>query len=372
MIPSDLVLLEALPLTANGKTDRAALPASTPTPPTRSAPAEQDAEEQVLAGIWADLLGTPSVGREDDFFDLGGHSLLVARLQQRIVAAFGQHLSMAAIFHAPTVAQQAALLRSTANPARLIPIQRRGHRTTVFWIDPPPRLRELAAVLGPDQPIYGVALAPGDLDPLGPEPTIQAVAAHHARTIQDAQPLGPIVVAGLCTGGIVAYEVAAQLRTAGRDVRWLVLLDSQNPVYFRRVGSLAVEWSKLAFYLPRAFRSNLKMDPRYLLRRVSTRIQQLWRPHWNPAALSPAAALTEAAAYRYQPPPYGGRVQLLQAAERPAMVDFQPGWAKTVTGDLRTANVPGHHEHLFAPGNLQGLGSQLAASLADSPDEPGR
>ena len=129
-----------------------------------------DAEERTLADIWAELLGVPAIGPEDDFFDLGGHSLMVARLQQRIEAAFGHRLSMAAIFHAPTVAQQAALLRSTANPARLIPIQRKGTRTPLFWIDPPPRLRELATALGPDQPIYGVALAPDDLDGLGQAP----------------------------------------------------------------------------------------------------------------------------------------------------------------------------------------------------------
>ena len=140
-------------------------------------------------------------------------------------------------------------------------------------------------------------------------------------------------------------------------------------MFFRRVGSLAVEWSKLAFYLPRSLRPGMAMDVRYILRRIRTRITQFRQPLWNPNALSPIAALTEAAAYRYRPPAYDGAVQLLQAAERPKLVDFKPGWAAVTTGALRSVNVPGHHEHLFAPGNVPGLAARLTESLARS--EPG-
>ncbi|MBY8848108.1 AMP-binding protein, partial [Saccharothrix sp. MB29] len=114
LVPSAVVLLDALPRTATGKLDRAALPA--PSAAT-SAEAPRTAHEEVLCGLFADVLGLPEVGALDDFLDLGGHSLLVATLVSRVRAALGVELRIADVFAARTPRALATALPSAA-PAR--------------------------------------------------------------------------------------------------------------------------------------------------------------------------------------------------------------------------------------------------------------
>ncbi|HEX2195452.1 MAG TPA: amino acid adenylation domain-containing protein, partial [Actinomycetota bacterium] len=116
MVPSDFVTLEALPLNANGKVDRRALPA--PDPSRRSGREESVAPrsetEEKLAAIWADLLGRTPIGVHDGFFELGGHSLLATQMVSRIRDSFGVEVELRAVFEAPTIARLAPLVEAAA------------------------------------------------------------------------------------------------------------------------------------------------------------------------------------------------------------------------------------------------------------------
>ncbi|HLM56901.1 MAG TPA: amino acid adenylation domain-containing protein, partial [Pyrinomonadaceae bacterium] len=131
MVPAHFVLLEALPLTTSGKVDRRALPAPSPgqPPAAGSYAAPSDQLEEILADIWASVLGLERVGAGDDFFDLGGHSLLAAKLIYRIEEAFGVALPLRRIFEAPTVAAAARTIKETiraGGATPLPPIRRAG------------------------------------------------------------------------------------------------------------------------------------------------------------------------------------------------------------------------------------------------------
>ncbi|SDI12815.1 non-ribosomal peptide synthase domain TIGR01720/amino acid adenylation domain-containing protein [Actinokineospora alba] len=137
LVPAAIVVLDAFPLSPNGKLDRAALPAPVVGSAATGYVAPRDERERVLAGLWADVLGATEVGVEDDFFALGGDSILASRLRSRIIAEFGAELSGRAVFDARTVAALAALLPATSahcapispapsdRPLPLSPAQRR-------------------------------------------------------------------------------------------------------------------------------------------------------------------------------------------------------------------------------------------------------
>ncbi|WIN00204.1 amino acid adenylation domain-containing protein [Actinoplanes oblitus] len=124
MIPTTITILDRLPLTPNGKLDRRALPQPDPSSAAGTGRSARDAREEILCGLYAEILGLPTISIDDDFFDLGGHSLLAARLTARIRAALGAELSIRDIFQAPTVAALTERLPAAA-PARARPALRR-------------------------------------------------------------------------------------------------------------------------------------------------------------------------------------------------------------------------------------------------------
>lgn len=247
MVPSAWVCLTALPLTANGKLDRAALPdpdpadlrgGVEPTPP-------RDELEARLAGIWEGLLAAGPVGVHDDFFESGGHSIDALRLIGRINQAFGERLGVSAVLEHPTVARQAALLRGRhveAVPDPVVRLRTEGTLDPLLLVHPIGGnvfcYRALAAELGPDRPVFGLTApgltAPGPTDPdptsdATSDATVEELAAAHVEALRRVRPAGPYHLAGWSFGGLLAHEMAVQLHAAGAEVATLALLDTGYP-----------------------------------------------------------------------------------------------------------------------------------------------
>jgi amino acid adenylation domain-containing protein len=234
MVPAAFVELPALPLTVNGKTDRAALPA----PEFAAAGGgrgPRDAREEVLCRVFAEVLGVERVGVEDNFFELGGHSLLAMRLTGRIRAELGVPVQVAAVMAAPTVAGLAARLGTDGRRDALrvvLPLRERGTRAPLFCFHPASgfawQYSGLLRHLDPSWPVYGVQ-SPGLGGELPDVADVAGLAGRYLAEIRRVQPAGPYHFLGYSFGGTVAHTLAALLQEQGEEVAFLGLLDAAPP-----------------------------------------------------------------------------------------------------------------------------------------------
>jgi thioesterase domain-containing protein/acyl carrier protein len=237
MMPSAFVLLDALPLTANGKVNRGALPAPPELHPELELDyvAAQTRTEKMLVTIWADVLKLGHVGVTDNFFWLGGHSLMAVRLFAEIDNNFGIRLPLATLFEAPTISQLAKILERDCPPSwsSLVPIQPKGSKPPLFCIHACGAhvfiYRPLAAYLDGDQPVYGLQ-AQGIDGTHEPYTHIEDMAAHYIKEIRELEPDGPYYLAGDTLGGLIAFEMAQQLTGQGKDVALLAMFDTACPL----------------------------------------------------------------------------------------------------------------------------------------------
>lgn len=237
MVPSSFVLLDALPLTPNGKLDQRALPA--PTIPANTV--DESSETRLLTvhyqlkQMWEDILNVRPIGIQDNFFDLGGHSLVAARLVDRIEQVFGKKLPLATFFGAATIERLAEVLMGEENTRSRTPLVmvQAGHSKRPFfflhgdWSGGGFYCLNLSRYLGEDQPFY--VLEPYKFDDLPVPPTFEAMAAAHIETMRTLQPDGPYLLGGFCNGGLMAYEMAHQLQAQGQTVELLALIDPASP-----------------------------------------------------------------------------------------------------------------------------------------------
>ena len=229
MIPSSFIFLTTLPLTPNGKIDRQALPKPDQSRPELKAPyvPPRTADEEQLVEIWSKVLSIDRVGVQDNFFDLGGNSLAAAVLVSQINRGLSANLTISAFYQAPTVEMLVKVLSqelATFSWSSLFPIQLLGVKNPFFWIHGQNSDGSLALYLGADQPIYGIHHQSADGKPAQYK-TVEEIAAHYLDEIRTVRPRGPYLLGGYCFGGIVAYEIAQQLKKCNEEIALLVLLD---------------------------------------------------------------------------------------------------------------------------------------------------
>jgi thioesterase domain-containing protein/acyl carrier protein len=284
MIPSSFMHLDALPLTPSGKLNRRALPAIEQGKDRASrelVPARNNVELQ-LTEMWEQVIGVKPIGIRDDFFDLGGHSLMGVRLFALMEKAFGQRIPLSTLLQAPTIEQLATVLREEkglTQSSSLVPIQPRGSLRPLFCVHghfgEVLFYRPLSQCLGPDQPFFALQ-AQGQNG--SSHHNIEAMAADYLTEIRKVQPEGPYFLGGFCFGALVAFEMAHQLRARNEKVAFLGLFLGHAPkldrVTFLR-NRVALHWGQLR-------RAGMRTKLTELARNSTRKLESLhWRLKYN-------------------------------------------------------------------------------------------
>nr|VFJ78176.1 MAG: amino acid adenylation domain-containing protein [Candidatus Kentron sp. FW] len=237
MVPDAFVVLEQLPMNRNGKIDRKALPKPNVAamkgdhidPP-------RDNVEFRLVRIWEKLFAISPMGVRDNFFTIGGDSLLAIRLLAGIEREFGVRLPLHLLFQEGTVEQLAGILRrdNFTPPAwsPLVCLQPQGREPPLFFVHPSGgsafNYYEIAALMGTGQPFY--ALQPRGIEPGEPfHESVEEMAIDYAAAVRDAQPEGAILLGGWSFGGTVAFEIARILERSGVTVSFVMMIDPPTP-----------------------------------------------------------------------------------------------------------------------------------------------
>jgi amino acid adenylation domain-containing protein len=373
MIPAAVVVLPALPLTPNGKLDKRALPAPEYRDGDRyRAPA--NAVEEILAGIYAQVLGLERVGVDDSFFDLGGDSLSAMRVIAAINTRLGTHLAVRTLFHAPSVGSLSQQLGRYASEVEVVPIEvlKEGTGVPLFCIHPGGGMSWPYQRLGNYLacPIIGIQQTLRDEEA---EPqSIRDMAKNYADRIQGVYPTGPYNLLGWSFGGVVAHELAIELQRRGCVIARLILLDAQPSIdgsvtlpnhalveqhtleevlQFYRIDIPEQDGSLTYEQIEELIRERAALEfPRY---------KQLL--DWIVQNLDSNRALQKA----HEPGVLNGDVIIFSAVRDESDRSSPPlrGWRPYVAGDITEYSIDCTHEDMLTAESLSLYGQQLKFSL---------
>jgi amino acid adenylation domain-containing protein len=366
MVPAAFVALDALPLTPNGKVDRESLAKSKSkvvlAVQTHVSP--RNAVEVQLMRIWEQVLRVSPIGMHDNFFALGGDSLAAVRVIDRIEQLFSRRLPPDLLWYQEGTIE--SLARSLVDDGDVplwtgpVPIKASGRRRPLFC----PHIvgghlffyDNLARHLHDDQPLYGLP-ARGLDGKSAPDSSIKAMAAHCIDSMRQVQATGPYLLAGYCSGALIAFEMACQLRAQGEQVGLLAILDSLPPA-FRLLELVQTTWAFLRL-------KNVRL--------VQQRFYRFVLQNLGLSNLRKFRTVSEAhywALFGYRPPPYHGSAVLFRGVDAGYSRDGSQGWSRFVTGDLDICTLPTEHGGMVKEPMVRVLAQKLEVYLQRAAQVP--
>lgn len=390
--------------------------------------------ERDLAAIWRELLGIVQVGVHDDFFEVGGTSLVAVRLFNKIRKKWGVSLPLSTLFEAPNIegcakiiaedlglslsydaeppggadaSSEAALTNGASSlsadppPSRDVPpasarlsakktrwptlvtMQGRGSLPPFFCMaglgGNLNNLRKLAILAGDDRPVFGLQ-PPGADDPSKLIYSVPELAEHYLSEVKAVQAHGPYFLGGYSGGGITAFEMCRRLLEEGEQVAFLGLIDSYSPELPERskLERAQIHWQRLSNIGPQYLVQTLERRASYeqyeLRRRVSRRLRQYFPGHFKFEQMEDSWLVAQAA---YKPPPLDFRATLFRAREIGSMSlwtafkdDEQHGWGRYLVGGVDVKLCPGNHNTMCEEPNVRVLAAHLRESMARAASEP--
>jgi len=341
--------------------------------------APRDALELDLVRLWETLLGAQAIGIRDTFTARGGHSILLLRLVSQIERRFGVRLPLADLVRDTTIERLTPLIRErrsgSAEEPRLVALQSDGPGLPLFAVVPAGGTLAcylpLAERLGATRPFY--ALQPrASFDEGGALPSIEEMARGDLQELRRVQPSGPYAIAGWSMAGLVAYEIARQLREAGEVVHLLALLDAGVPDA-DQPASDATEAAVLLVAEQLALdpadlgdvQGDARLDAMLSLAQARGRLAHDADLRWV-RWLVHGFRIGVDAVQRYRPQPYDGSVFLIRSTDDlPAGADDDPtlGWGALARGGVDVHAVPGSHDTMVQPPHVTALAACLRARL---------
>jgi len=351
--------------------------------------------EQTLANLWQNILGIEQIGIHDDFFELGGDSLiavqLIAKLREKLQMAFSAH----SLLNAPTIATLAALIEQTTPmpersnttaqqtlPSSLVEIQT-GNRLKppLFLVHPVGGhvyfYRDLAHHLGSEQPVYGIQAEgiEGEREPLT---RVEEMATHYIEAMRVRQPEGPYFLGGSSFGGTVAFEMAQQLKALGQKVALLTMIDTPGPSQMP-IQKLETDEEILAYTLNMGANISVSLDELRKLEDDKQLHTFLEEQRKRDNQMLPDFDMTQVhhflhlfkinaqAMSDYKPrAAYQDQIIFFRAKEKDAYNAKTPerAWFDFAQKGLKVIDVPGNHFTMHSPPHVQVMAKQLRAYLA--------
>lgn len=411
MMPSAIIELEAFPITPNGKVDRRALPL----PSTRELGATRYQQprtliEHEMVQIWEKLLDRSPIGIRDDFFALGGHSLLAVRMLSEVGRYRGRHIPLAWLFESSTIESLVARIESdlhaTTEPP-LVVLQGETTGTPIAFVHGDGHgggwyCRRLAPLAAPGSPFFVLPTLGADAE--HPAWTIETMAERHVAELRKVQPHGPYRLIGFCVGGLIALEMAVQLREAGEAVDRLIIIDSAahnvrlryvKPLLALIPGDPATRQARQAAIMTRirqyyfrigyVFQLSREQQLEWTKKNVVRRWDRLKRlarnyfgdegavgaasgsgparPSYRPAPGDPIMLLHERAGVLYIPRGFDGGIDLLYSGKRPNLRRPYPTRNfERVSAEVRAHPIPADHIEMIT-GALPELATVLREVL---------
>jgi len=390
MTPRIFVQVAEMPLMPNGKIDRQQLlRESTAKSSARAFKLPRTWLERALVGVWEEILQVHPISIDDDFFQIGGRSLLAPRLLSTVLRTLGCRLPLSALFETPTVERMAQMIaeRKGIDPnSPLVPMQTKGACSPLFLAHPLSgevlSYRHLVTALGPEQPCYGLQ-DPATASAEAPISSIEEMAALYCRMAQSVQPNGPWLLGGWSYGGVVAFEMARQLRAAGGEVRSLLLLDSYAPSPLHTADS-PNDASTLSYIASVSF--DIAVQPSELAgkaveEQIASIVERAGTDDRQREFVSAtlrreleAIHVRRRSLQSYSPGIYEGPITLFYAADEPLVQERgiirarDLGWSEFCTGPVEVVEIPGTHRDLAFPPHVSALANEIAMRLSAAAD----
>ncbi len=319
--------------------------------------------EARLIDIWRDLLHITAVGPKDNFFDLGGDSLLAVQLVGAIEREFGRQLAVGTVFHAPTIENLAEALNedgATSQLLSVVPIKATGSQAPLFIVQS--STWDLVRHIDPEQPVFGLMYGVGakTTEPMrNLPPTLEDLAASYVREVRALQPGGPYFVIGHSAAGLVAYEMARQLSALGEEVALLGLIDTHIP----RGQSRALP-TKLRDALATFIRVPIRRVVALSRRSLYHRFKKLKTGLSKSADEIPFTLRAKHLYDAYTPLPYRGEVSYWKCVQQVSLQEIRNDeleWKELAGGDLRLHLLDCRHDQIMKSPHVETLAGQIMA-----------